>query len=110
MLDVDVEADVGEPPTGEVGQGVSETDGAAPAGVQDGVGQDQLAAPLADVELHHVDADLERGVEGGQRVGRRQGAGASVADPLAGRMQHAVNDASWRQRRRRMFASRPVGT
>jgi hypothetical protein len=90
VLDVDVEADLGEPAPGEVRQRVMETDDAPAPRVQHGVGEDELAAEPADIELHHVDAHFDCRVERGERVGRGQRACATVADPLAAGEHHAL--------------------
>jgi hypothetical protein len=53
-----------------------------PSGVQDGVRKYQLSSPSPDVEFHHVDADLVRRAERGERISRRESTGATMADPL----------------------------
>ena len=47
------------------------------------VREHQLAVPGPDVELDHVDPDLDGGIERGQGVCRRQRAGAAVTNPFA---------------------------
>ncbi len=49
--------------------------------IKERVREHQLTPRGPDVELDHVDADLQRGVKCGERVGRGQRAGASP-DPI----------------------------
>jgi hypothetical protein len=46
------------------------------------VGEHEVPGRGADVEFDDVDPDLQSGVKRLERVGRRQGAGSSVADAL----------------------------
>jgi hypothetical protein len=48
------------------------------------------------VELDHIDADIDRGLERGQRVRRSQRAGATVPDALTAISIHHNNDATTR--------------
>src|SRR5450631_1492299 len=82
VLDVDVQADAAEPTPGEVSERVMKSHAVAPAGVDHRVREHQLAAPLADIELNHVDPDPERRVKRRQRVPRRKRAGTPMPDPL----------------------------
>ena len=82
VLDVDVELDPGKAPTRQVLERGSQAHHGTTPGVQDGVGEHQIAGAGPHVELDHVDADLLGGIEGRQRVGGRQGAGSPVADAL----------------------------
>ena len=83
MLDVDVQLDAGEARPRQMREGVRQSHVPAPTGVEDGVGEHELAVPRSHVELDHVDADLARGVERGERVRGGERAGAAVPDPLA---------------------------
>jgi hypothetical protein len=63
VLDVNVQADVPEPAAGEVGERVVQSNAPAHARVKHRVREHQLAAPWADIELDHVDPDLQRRVK-----------------------------------------------
>jgi hypothetical protein len=80
VLDVDVELDIAKTPTREVGEGLVQPDLAVAACVEHGVRDHELAAPLAHVELDHIDPDVERRIEGLEAVRRRERAGAAMSD------------------------------
>lgn len=63
VLEVEIEADAGEPFPRQMRERIAQTDVRAVTRVEDRVGEHELAAPRADVELDHVDADVRRGVE-----------------------------------------------
>ena len=63
VLEVDVQSEVGEARLGEIRERIAEPHVAAAAGMQDRVGEHQLAVPGPHVELDDVDADGVRGVE-----------------------------------------------
>ena len=84
VLDVDVEFDTGKAAARQVLERGAEAHHGTTAGVQNRVCEHKIAGAGPHVELDHVDADLLGGIEGGQRVGGRQGAGSPVADALTG--------------------------
>ena len=63
VLEVDVELDRLEPRGGEVREPGVEREAAEQAALERVVGDPEAAADGADVELDHVDAEVERGVE-----------------------------------------------
>jgi hypothetical protein len=71
-----------------VGKRVLQPNTPSRAGVKDRVREHQFASPRADIELDHVDPDLERRVKRRQRIARRQRAGASVPDSLTRACAH----------------------
>jgi hypothetical protein len=62
-------------------------------GVEVRVREDELSAPLAHIELHHVDPDRDRRVERRERVGGRQRARTTVSDPLEALPRHRAHGA-----------------
>jgi hypothetical protein len=85
-LHVDVELDAGPRVLGEVGEPVLERDRAAALDDVEVMGEHEAAGSVAvlgqHVELDHVDAGRERGVEARDRVAGRDQVGALVADAL----------------------------
>ena len=88
-LEVDVEFDPREPIAGEIGERLLERQRRAGTRVLVIVRHDQpIAVALGqDVELDHVDAGLERGVEARVRVAGREQIGALVPYPAESRSQ-----------------------
>ena len=93
-LEVDVELDAGEGLAVEVVEALFERQRRAPGRVLEVVGEDEAAGVLAvlgalgqDVELHHVAAVGQRGVEARRRVAGRDVVGALVADAPHGALR-----------------------
>ena len=82
VLEVDVELDAVEPRGGEMGEPGVEREAAEQAALERVVGDPEAAADGADVELDHVDAEIERRLERAERVAPDHGVCAAVPHPL----------------------------
>ena len=82
MLDVDVELDAVEARQREVLEPGVEREAAEQPPLERVVGDPEPAADGADVELDHVDAEVERGVERAERVALDHGVRAAMPHPL----------------------------
>jgi hypothetical protein len=67
---------------------VAEVHIGAARGVEVRVREDEFTAPLAHIELHHVDPDRDRRVERRERVGGRQRAAPPC--PIRWKPSHAI--------------------
>src|SRR5437764_15383097 len=83
MLEVDVELDPAEPGAREMVKRLVQAEVPGQPRVKDRVGEHQLPTPCAQVELDHVDADPQRGVERLDRVRLGERARPAMTDSLA---------------------------